>query len=115
MKLAEMLMLRSKEQRGGNQALDAQDEAEQEGLERTAAPVAARIAHLELEVASGWRLGERALALEEPLCQIFGDGVHDLWGVHGFGEDRAAVAGFLQEPVDALVAAHAYVRDSVDP
>ena len=60
-------------------------------------------------------IGQRALALDQPLRQIPGHGVDHLDHVAGFRQHLAAVAGVLQEAIDALVAPHRDMRDRVDP
>src|SRR5262245_47162615 len=111
------LRLGSEDQGGGDQARDAHEHAEDEGLEGAAAALAALGAHLVFKIArAGQRpVGERALALEQALRQIFGHRVDDLGDVDGFREHLAAVAGLLQEPVHPFVGAHAHMGDGIDP
>src|SRR6266851_2027386 len=101
---------------GGDQGRDADEQAEEECLERAPAAAAALEARLLLEIAGRQRaVGERALALDQALRHVFRHRIDHLGDVHALGQHLAAVAAVLQEPVDALVAAHRDVGDGVDP
>src|SRR5260370_39768501 len=73
------LRLGSEDQGGGDQARDAHEHPEQEGLEGAAAALAALGAHLVRAIARAGpqAAAERALALEQTLRQIIGRAVAD--------------------------------------
>src|SRR6202030_425291 len=68
------------------------------------------IARHELSVA-----GDDALALDQPPGDVFRHRAGHFLDVGGFGDHAPAVTGVLDEPIDALIAAHRDVGDHIDP
>jgi hypothetical protein len=60
-------------------------------------------------------LVERRLALDEPARHVRGHRADHVGDFVRLGEDAAADPGVVEQPVQALIAAHGNVGDGVDP
>ena len=74
-------------------------------------------AGLEAQISNGGKIavGERAFALNDALRHIFGDRLDHLDHIDRLCQHLAAVAGVLQETIDALVTAHVDMCDGINP
>src|ERR1700738_2520957 len=105
------------QERAGNRACKPDAEPEQESPDPPPVPAPPLEPGLQTQISNGGKIavGERTFALNDALRHIFGDRRERLEHIDRLCQHLAAVAGVLQETIDALVTAHVDMCDGINP